>query len=124
MEVQPLGVGHLVSEDALIHASVELVEAMRGVAPAPGREEASKRGAPDLREACTGNRAPPSNTPVHACGGWPEFREAGEVKTRRVDCPSCLALMREADPVRWDELEERGLVSLPATSVCSKEHTP
>ena len=84
----------------MIHASVELVEAMRGMAP------------PDYiakpRVACLN---PNGGLAVPAF-----FYEAGFARERRrsepphpVTCPACLCLMRAAvDPVRWDYLEERG----------------
>lgn len=107
---------------SVIHASVELVEAMRGVAPPANDIESRAKLLPDLIDACTQARAAAGRNPVPACSGWPGTRE-GMASHRLVSCPSCLRIMREAvDPVRWDCLEERGLVSLPATS--EKPRTP
>lgn len=89
----------------MIHASVELVEAMKGVAPSPEGHDFDI----GLRAAC-GDSGATSAWVVFGClmngvnGG--DRRDDGMV----VGCPSCLRAMRDAIPaVRWDFLEERGL---------------
>lgn len=80
----------------MIHASVELIEAMRGNI-SMGRRD----GAFETR-ACDGSK---HNRAV--AWGWGPHREPSQL---HVDCPACLRLMRDAmDPVRWDFLESRGL---------------
>lgn len=97
----------------MIHASVELVEAMRGVVPSfiqmhsgPNAGSPSAYDASDASNACGedgGGIALAFNTVE---GGYLEPLQV-------VDCRQCLAAMREAtDPVRWDFLESKGLVKL------------
>lgn len=83
----------------MIHASVELLEAMRGKMPTLSLHPFPA----NTFVACSGCRA--EERIVWAAGlGWVEDFWGP------VSCPSCLLLMREAiGPVRWDFLEEKGL---------------
>ena len=88
-----------------VHASKELVGAMRGVAP----QIAYDRGASEV-QACSGRRGDVV---------WSHAGINGTIEGKGVvDCPDCLRLMRAAtDPVRYDFLRERGLVpELPLVS--------
>ncbi len=99
----------------MIHASRELVAAMRGMEPwsNPTAVMADREGA-ELKSAC-GSAALDHSNPwsvTWASGGYAESCDARDDQ-EAVTCPACLLLMHEAtDPVRWDNLEERGLVSL------------
>ncbi len=93
----------------MIHASVELLEAVKGVAPGSVPVGLS----PDWVNACG---APMGwddvRRTVKACEGFAAERTASR-DPREVTCPACLLLLREATPaVRWDFLEARGLVAL------------
>lgn len=91
----------------MIHASVELLEAMKGVCPANSWDDHDSRGAPAYHEACSGAEG------EGLAQASREWLEDGALRCDVVvECPDCLRLMREADPVRWDACEERGLVSL------------
>lgn len=82
----------------MIHAGIELLEAIRGEAPEVCA--AVKRPAP----ACASVRDGEGTTHAFGWHGGPSEPRAF------IDCPACLQLIREAtDPVRWDALEERGL---------------
>lgn len=90
------------------HAAHELISAIQGQPPAHTREEVVPRVA--FIPACTGK----VSAARHACAseGYGADGSAAE-DTRRVTCPECRHLMREAtDPVRWDYLESKGLVKL------------
>ena len=90
-----------------MHAAVELVEAMRGLAPAERWEDLGG----SLGAACGVGVS--ANSTVFAAMGYAILGEAVE-DTDVVECPDCLARMRRADPVRWDACEERGVVSMVA----------
>ncbi len=77
----------------MTHASVELVEAMLGVAPAPS----VGFGKGDLILACTRTLAVPGHYHhlVVACSGWPEYGNACE-DTEVVTCPACLVAIDAA----------------------------
>ena len=87
----------------MIHASVELVEAMTGVHPGLGCSIGA-RGS-----EAYGERGASGTDTTYAF----LYDTVGSIHTRedrdRVTCPACLLLMRSADPVRWDACEERGL---------------
>ena len=98
-----------------VHASVELVEAMRGVVPTfiqmHSNPNAGMLSAYDASNACGedgGGIALAFNVVEE------HYLQPFQV----VDCPRCLEAMREAtDPVRYDFLRERGLVpELPLVS--------
>jgi hypothetical protein len=99
----------------VIHASVELIDAMKGECP-NGDED---RG-PHTHNisACTGRNVTRTER-VTACFDWAAnlTGNAASEAIGVVDCPDCLNLMREADPVRWDACEERGLVSISPRSL-------
>lgn len=103
--------------EAVMHASVELIEAMRGVGVgwlyrAPHRNRLDS----EFATACTNDVTRPVVMGSHA--DLPtDFAHSREDRIP-VDCPACLLLMREAtDPVRYDFLRERGLVpELPLVS--------
>lgn len=94
-----------------VHASNELVGALRGECP-PCNLDSMSFG--DLSPAC--EAAPESEFQsadvAMASVGLPAQRTTEE-HDHPVDCPDCRQLMREAiidsDPVRWDYLEECGL---------------
>jgi hypothetical protein len=107
-EVLPRRAGSAV----VTHASVELLEAIRGVAPWADGDGIGATPA-DWRNACDGefDREEYRFTmAVLATTGWASDRCAGaRIDDDAIDCPACLLLMREAThPVRWDELCERG----------------
>lgn len=90
----------------MIHASVELVDAVGGVSP-----YMATRFGRTLREEAFGFRACDGAKQTGGIGGLAHasttFTDAEPPEV--VDCPACLLLMRSADPVRWDACEERGL---------------
>lgn len=77
----------------MIHASVELVEAMRGECPRAAYVLAGGNPAtPRILDAACG--AGGKDT-IYAGGGWARHAQAFEPKGA-VDCPACLALMAAA----------------------------
>lgn len=117
-----------------IHASIELVEAMRGNAP-PFVDEATQIGMRfgedprGLRQAHGVRACDPVRT-MHGDLVWAaccaDNHNTHPIQQRvfkkpldtaeddfAVECPDCLSLMREIvveqDPVRWDYLEEHGI---------------
>lgn len=72
-----------------IHASTELIEAMRGIPP-----PSSWRNYPENLRACSTSLVW-SEVNVMSSVGWPGERDAYE-DTEQVTCPLCLVLMREA----------------------------
>lgn len=91
----------------MIHASVELVDAMSGVVGSD--RSGSRRDGAFATLACSPSAA--HNGTV--AWGWGALCDPSRLV---VDCPNCLRLMRDAivaaDPVRWDALESRGLAKL------------
>lgn len=99
----------------MIHASVELVEAMRGECP-DFPFEPPNNGGPHARKAC----APGVIADERVVWGY--TRGQSEDNFGLTNCPACLALMRLAiGPerlaqlyVRWDQLQDTGAeVPLP-----------
>ena len=105
-----------------VHASVELVEAMRGNFLCVDEEETvgphalAQCGNPDVKWGCAvwgwcGDRGDGRARFVVRTNATPKKNIAEACDVSRIDCPPCLRLMREAtDPVRYDFLRERGLV--------------
>lgn len=92
----------------MIHASVELIEAMRGAAPEPEAYQSSACGSAGGLFVWGWDAA--NNPDGSSYGGLMRERAAESCDLTKVDCPACLKLMRDAiPPVRWDWLEERGL---------------
>jgi hypothetical protein len=89
------------------HASVELLEAMKGVTPyvvgygweaASAEQREREQGWMCMADDLAGRS-------VAACWG------VDNEEPPAVDCPACLVVMCLAtDPMRWDTLLERGLV--------------
>lgn len=94
----------------MIHATVELIEAMRGLAPRQTPESAGNM-LHEVSPAC-GAGYGSNGAGQLAVRGYAGHRNSAQdtFSALHIDCPACLRLMREAtDPVRWDHLETLGL---------------
>ncbi len=85
------------------HASVELVEAMRGTALMAGVDELSGNNSPHQARACSRERFDGD-----AIWGWDADRaESVNSNSDAIDCPDCLKLMLAARGPDADYLAER-----------------
>ena len=90
----------------MIHATVELLAALAGVAPAT-RPSGS---APGLEFAIDGCREDFAAKGALACVGYGAKRDTKDDACWPVDCPECVVKVRESMcPARWDFLETLGL---------------
>ena len=90
------------------HASMELMGATRGIGPyTTPLDSSSGVTAGELLTACGAELPEKTDGLVFASIGFgsdisPDWRE--------IDCPACIALIRDATPpVRWDAIETLGL---------------